>query len=180
MTIESSMLCVSHNKNMRKYVDGKQLRVSFGKWIDTLPMKLRREIVIVSLKDFNSENIDQLKQDATEWRPKWMRKAKWTYWWEAFCYSSSSLSFTSSPYSIELNGPAPLLIVILRSAGFSLPLHDARQLPLHDTYIHATILLEYCIGIYGTLWDNVVVFMDNNKAFFCSQGQGCAYLKLGV
>ena len=76
MTIESSMLCVSHNKNMRKYVDGKQLRVSFGKWIDTLPMKLRREIVIVSLKDFNSENIDQLKQDATEWRPKWMRKAK--------------------------------------------------------------------------------------------------------
>ena len=76
MTIESDMLCVSHNKNMRKYIEGKQLRVSFGKWIDTLPMKLRREIVIVSLKDFNSENIDQLKQDATEWRPKWMRKAK--------------------------------------------------------------------------------------------------------
>jgi|TARA_Y100000310_G_scaffold282630_1_gene303991 hypothetical protein len=71
-----TLLCISHNKNLRKFIEGKELRVSFGEWIDTLPMKLRQELVIVSLKDFNSENIDQLKQEAIEWRPKWMRKAK--------------------------------------------------------------------------------------------------------
>tara|TARA_R100001086_G_C11651840_1_gene207598 strand:- start:40 stop:282 length:243 start_codon:yes stop_codon:yes gene_type:complete len=71
-----TLLCISHNKNLRKFIEGKELRVSFCKWIDTLPMKLQQELVIVSLKDFNSENIDQLKQEAIEWRPKWMRKAK--------------------------------------------------------------------------------------------------------
>jgi hypothetical protein len=66
MTIEKDMLCVSHNKNMRRFIQGKELRVSFSKWLDTLPLETHYDLALVSFSDF--DNIDKLQEKSVNWR----------------------------------------------------------------------------------------------------------------